>query len=237
MKIRRRYPVIGRENAGMRMSRGYAALFFIVILPAVHTGSYAQDDGDWQLWVQETITGKPCESWAVEGKQEFRFGDDMEEFISNRTTVGVQYTHADWISMSLNYKQIYDSKEGTWREENRPQFDITFKWTILISAFENRNRLEYRIIDDTEKSWRYRNRLTIAPDVKLTGVQFQPYMADEIFVDFEADELSRNRLYIGFKAKWMKHLKSSLYYLWQSSKKGDEWIDFNVIGVDVKFAF
>ncbi|HUV37126.1 MAG TPA: hypothetical protein VMX58_09340, partial [Patescibacteria group bacterium] len=61
--------------------------------------------------------------------------------------------------------------------------------------------------------------------------------ADEVFVDFKEDELNRNRFYVGVKAKWMRHLKTSLHYLWQSSKKGDDWVDFNIVGIDMKCAF
>lgn len=215
----------------------FTGLIILSFLLLCHAISFAQGDGDWQLWAQETITGKLSDAWSVEGKQEFRFCYNMKEFTSNRTAIGIQYALADWVFLGLNYKQIFDQKEGAWQEENRPQFDIKFKWNIILAEFENRNRLEYRVVDDTQESWRYRNRLTIAPDAKWTRMQFQPYVADEIFVDFEEDELSRNRLYIGFKAQWMKHIKSSLYYLWQSSKKGGDWIDFNVIGVDMKFAF
>jgi hypothetical protein len=221
----------------MRIRRTFNGSIILFVTSLIHASSFAQDDGDWQLWTKESIAGVLSDRWIVAGKQEFKFGDNMREFYSHRAEIGIIYTHADWVSLSLYYKQIFDQKKGAWKEENRPYVDLEFKFRSIGLVLEGRNRLEYRVRDDTEKSWRYRNKLTVAPDVKWTRMHFQPYAADEVFVDFEEDELNRNRFYIGFKAEWMKHLKSSLYYLWQSSKKGDYWIDFNVIGMDMKFTF
>jgi len=221
----------------MRSGGMHTVIFFLIIAPMMHASAFAQDDGDWQLWVQESLGGNLSEKWVVEGKEEFRFGKDMRELHSNRTGIGIAYIFTDRISLSLNYTQIYDLKNGAWREENRTHTNLQFKWKAIGLTFEDRNRMEYRVRDDTEKSWRYRNKLTIALDVKWTKIQLQPFAADEVFVDFKEDELNRNRFYVGVKAKLMKHLKTSLHYLWQSSKKGEDWVDFNIVGIDMKFAF
>jgi len=37
--------------------------------------------------------------------------------------------------------------------------------------------------------------------------------------------------------KIIEHLDGALYYLWQTSEKGDEWIDFHVLGAQLKAKF
>ena len=84
---------------------------------------------------------------------------------------------------------------------------------------------------------RFENRLMLTPPVKLTGYNIQPYLADEIFISFEENELNRNRIYIGFKIKLFKNVALDQYYLLESNKKLEDWTTYNIIGSRLKVAF
>ena len=73
--------------------------------------------------------------------------------------------------------------------------------------------------------------------MKLTQLEIQPYIADEIFYDFDEEALNRNRLYAGFNLKLLKHLKADIFYLWQSSEKNDKWSDTHILGTKLKLSF
>ncbi|MFH1261490.1 MAG: DUF2490 domain-containing protein [Candidatus Micrarchaeota archaeon] len=199
--------------------------------------AFAYEDGDWQFWNTESIEGNFVKNWKVKLEEEFRFGDSMGEFYYHHTDGGLTYRMMDWFYVGLNYRQIYEKKDGEWKEENRPHINGTFNWKWQEFKLENRNRFEYRIREEKKDVWRYRNKLTFAFPVKHTKLGIQPYLADEIFVDFDGGELNRNRFYAGFKTKWIKHLKTDIFYLWQTSKKDDDWIDLNVIGAKLKVEF
>lgn len=199
--------------------------------------AFAYGDGDWQLWITGDMEGKPSEKWKVKVEEEFRYGSNLKEFYYQHTDCGLTRKLTDWFNLGLNYRQIYEKKEGVWQQENRPHINGTFKWKWLDFEFEDRNRFEYRIREGKKSSWRYRNRLALGFPVKLTKLDIQPYLADEIFVDFDEGELNRNRFYVGFKAKLIKYLKADIFYLHQMSKKSGDWTQYNVIGAKLKAEF
>ena len=100
----------------------------------------------------------------------------------------------------------------------------------LIPSFEN------RFVEDEKNSWRYRNKFTVKLP-KITQFEIQPYIANEIFIDFKEEKLNRNRLYGGIFVKLYKDLKGEIFYLWQTSDKDDHWLDLNVIGSKLKLSF
>ncbi|MBI5286228.1 MAG: DUF2490 domain-containing protein [Deltaproteobacteria bacterium] len=183
------------------------------------------------------MEGKLSEDWKVRLEEKFKFSDGMEELYLHETDIGLIYKMRDWFYLDGNYRQIYEKKGGVWKEENRPFFSGTFKWNWVGLRFEDRNRFEYRNREDAEDIWRYRNRLTVEPPVKWTRLDIQPYVADEIFVVLYGGGVNTNRVYIGFKARLTKRLKADISYLWQMSKKGDDWIDKNVIEAKLRIEF
>jgi len=190
--------------------------------------------GDWQLWNTESIEGAFTEDWKVKLEEEFRFGDDMEELYYHHTDGGLTYKLTDLFLLGLNYRQIFEKKKGEYKEENRPHVNGTIKWRWQDFTFKDRNRFEYRVRAGKENVWRYRNKLTVTLPVKKIKFGIQPYLADEVFIDLDEGEFSRNRLYAGFGAGLMKHLEANIFYLWQTSKKDENWIDFNVVGVKLE---
>jgi len=91
--------------------------------------------------------------------------------------------------------------------------------------------------EDKDEAWRYRNKLTVLFPFKFTDLEVQPYIADEVFIDFHGAKFNRNRLYAGLKFKVIKNLKADVFYLWQTSKKKSKRIDYNVIGLKLKLVF
>jgi hypothetical protein len=213
-------------------------IIFIVGVMLVSNYSFAFDDGDFQYWNTESISWKVNRDWKIEFEQEFRFGDNAGNFYYEHSDLGLIYSgFAEWLDLGLNYRQISEKKSGEWKEENRPHINAILKWEFQDLSFSNRSRLAYRNREDADNFWHYRNKLTIGFPWKLTGFDIQPYMADEIFYDFDEDTLNRNRLYTGASLKLLKDLKAEIYYLWQTSKKNDDWSDVNILGTNVKLNF
>lgn len=201
------------------------------------TSVFAYEDGDWQFWNTESIEGGLAENWKIKLEGEFRFGDSMGELYYHHTDGGLAYKLIDWFSLGVNYRQIYEKKKGEWEEENRPHINGTFKWAWTDFKFTDRSRLEYRAREGKDDFLRYRNKLTVKFPFEWTTFDIQPYLADEIFVDFDQGELNRNRLYIGICSKLAKYFQADVFYLWQSSKSDDSWVDYNVIGAKLKVKF
>jgi len=199
--------------------------------------AFAHEDGDWQFWNTESIEGSLAENWKIKLEEEFRFGDNMRELYYHHTDGGLTHKLTDYFRLGLNYRQVYEKNNGEWEEENRPHINGILRWEWQDFQLEGRNRFEYRIREGKEDVWRYRNKLTLTLPVKWAELGIQPYLANEIFVSFDELEFNRNRLYVGLKAKLMKYLNADIFYLWQSSKKSEDWIDYNVLGVKLKVEF
>jgi len=73
--------------------------------------------------------------------------------------------------------------------------------------------------------------------VELTGLKLQPYVADEVYINFDEEDFNRNRVYSGVSFKLSENIGGEVYYLWQSSKSGGSWEDINVLGTKLKFYF
>lgn len=195
------------------------------------TGAYASDpggDGDWQSWCAAAVAGKAGNlKWKVE--EEIYIGDDISQLFHYQTDAGISRSLASWFDLGLNFRQIREEKKGEWKNEARPHLNGTLKWLLADWQFADRNRLEYRIIEDSVDRWRYCNQLSLLPPVKLWDSRLQPYLADEVYIDLHGDNFNENRAYAGFTVRLAKYIAADLSYFCQSREKTDGWVDANII--------
>ena len=217
------------------MRRGIILIILVLIFPCY---SLAFDDGDFQYWNTESISWKINQDWKLALEEEFRFGDDARDFYYQHSDLGLSYSgFTNWLTVGLNYRHIFEEKSGDWKEENRPHLNAEIKWKLSDFSLSNRGRLEYRNREDADNLWQYRNKFTIKLPLKLTKLEVKPYLADEIFYDFDQDTLNRNRLYAGLKFTVFKDLNTDIFYLWQSSETNDDWNDTHALGTKLNFSF
>ncbi|MBN3038094.1 MAG: DUF2490 domain-containing protein [Candidatus Omnitrophica bacterium] len=221
------------------MKRGILSVTGLCLFVIFSSGlCFGFDEGDFQCWHTGSITWKTAQNWNLKWEQEFRFGDNADDYYFWHSDLSATYSgFADWFDIGIGYRQIFEEKGNDWQEENRPQLDATLKFMLNSFKISNRGRLEYRNKPDADNSFRYRNKLTLTFPFKLTRFKIQPYVADEVFADFDVGEMNRNRLYCGFNLEPVEHLKIELYYLWQESKKSGNWSDCNVLGTKLKLSF
>ncbi|KPL16897.1 MAG: hypothetical protein AMJ92_12380 [candidate division Zixibacteria bacterium SM23_81] len=199
--------------------------------------AFAYEDGDWQFWSSASIQVNLSESWRAGLEQQFRLGESMSELYYRYTDFGVTWKARPWFYLGCDIAQIYEKREGDWKEENRPHLNGTFKWSWREFGFENRHRIERRIREERENIWMYRNNLSSLMPLKWTRWEIRPYLADEIFFILDESGLYRHRFTGGFKGQIVHYLGVDIYYLWQSSKKGEDWIDYHVVGAKLKTTF
>lgn len=212
------------------------ANFFLIVLLGPYP-CYAFDDGDFQYWNSESISWKINNDWKLNLTEEFRFGDDSGNFYYQHSDLGLTYSGlAEWLDTGFNYQQIFEEKESSWKYENRLCLNTAVKFNLGDCKLCNRSRFEYRNREAADNFWRYRNKLIIEFPLKSTRFEVQPYLADEIFVDFDKKQLNKNRLYAGFSMKLSKNLKGEIFYLRQSTKSS-KWTDCNVLGTGLKLVF
>ena len=198
---------------------------------------YASAEENFQYWNTESVSWKASKDWKVSLGEEFRFGNNASTLYYQYSDLGVTYYGlAKWLDMGVNYRQIFNIKKNRWKYENRPHINSTVKFDLFGLNFSDRNRIEYRNKEDKSDSWRYRNKFTIKSP-KFTKFEVQPYVANEIFYDFNIKALNRNRLCGGFSCKLSDFLKAEIYYLWESTEKSEKWNDIHVLGTKLKLSF
>jgi hypothetical protein len=98
--------------------------------------------------------------------------------------------------------------------------------------------MEYRHFDYQTDSWRYRNKVTVRLPWKFTKMEIQPYLSDEIFIGFSGiNQFNQNRFSPGLGLNLTKNIKAEIYYMLQSTKSSDMWVDANVLGTKIKLVF
>ncbi len=200
---------------------------------------FATDDGDFQWWSAAGLSFDVSKDWEFTFKEELRFEESARNLYHHHSEAGFVYKSlADWMDLGFNYRQAYEKDSaGKWREENQPSFHFTLKGKLLGLDISDRSRFEYRHRENRDGVWRYRNKVTVKLPLELTSLKLKPYLADEIFITLNDDNVDRNRFYAGASFKLAKNLKGDVYYMWQSSRASDNWTDINVLGTALKFSF
>jgi len=200
--------------------------------------AYAYDDNDFQVWHTENQEVKINQKWKATGEQEFRLSDNGGDLYYQHYDLGFVYGLSKNIDLGINYRQVLEKdSKGKFRTENRPHINGTIKWELFDFKFDDRNRFEYRNFETKHAFWAYRNKFGIKTPWKFTKFEIQPYLADEIFINFNSTGFSRNRFYAGLGMSFFKHLKGEIYYLRQNSNSSGNWITANVLGTKLKLIF
>ncbi|MHC4343350.1 MAG: DUF2490 domain-containing protein [Planctomycetota bacterium] len=208
-----------------------AKLFSIVSLVTIVVfGGICRADVEY--WQSNHLRFDLNEDFAITAEEEFRVGSDRGGFYLHNVEAGMVYKSlADWLDAGFSFKKEYQKDlGGKWRHENRPLVQLTFKGRVLDMVASNRIRLEYRDLEVVDDAWRLRNKFTVMFPHMLTGLNLQPYVADEFFIRLDDDNINQNRLYSGFGFNVTENLDLRFYYMWRTGRTSRGWIDVNVIG-------
>lgn len=189
---------------------------------------------DIQFWNTEIIEGEAYGPVKIGFENEMRFNKDG--FYYNHVDAGLNIKTFTWLSLGINFREVFERKDEEWKTEERPHFNAEVKYAFKDFIFKLRNRIELRFRDDKKMTVRDRIKATIELPVLIKKIALAPYVSDEIFYDFDANEMNRNRFYIGLKMKFTKNIQTETYYLLQSSKK-EAWENAHMVGLKLKFMF
>ena len=218
------------------MRKEIAAAITILLINEI---CLASDNKDFQYWNVTDVSVGINKDWKFTFQEELRFGESGKRLYYQHYEPGLTYSGlAKWIDLGFNYRRALErDSKGKWKLEDQPNLNVTLKGKLFGLDVSDRSRIEYRILEDREDVWRYRNKFTVKLPFELTKLKLQPYVADEIFVPLDDVSINTNRLYAGVPFKLAKNIGCDLYYLWQSSKSNGSWTNINVIGTSLKFNF
>lgn len=216
-----------------------AFVLIVAIMILNHSSAFAGvgDSNDFQYWSNIGISVGVTEDWSLIVEEGFRFGDNSGEFYREHSDFGIMYSGlAKWLDIVANYRVIIRKTGSRWTYEYRPNIDGIFNFGLHDFRIIDRNRWEYRYREVGDNGWRYRNKLTIELP-GFTRVELRPFVADEVYIDFEKGGFARNRLFSGLLFRPSTHLKLEAFYLLQTNKEPPHWVNIHVLGTLIKFLF
>jgi hypothetical protein len=198
------------------------------------------------MWTAVDLRWEISEDWTFTFEESFRFNDHASNFFEEHSDFGVLYRSlADWLDLGLNYRAVYDTQENEW-DEGRPYFTLGLHGALYGLELRNSSRFEYRNRHDAKDGWRYRNRITINETfehlqkrhrARLRG-KLKPYIAHEIFLDFEGEGINENRTYAGLSVLMSKKIIWDIHYIWKRvDSEGSPEKESGVVATSLKFLF
>ena len=205
-------------------------------------GASPAKDENFGIWNTYDVEKKLNAQWKMKAGEELRFRDHNGLYYSE-THVGVDYKPFQYLAMGAEYLENRASRtlkkeKQVWYWESVPRIYLTPQ--ILLKGFllENRNMLEFRVRQDARFAMRYRNLTSVTAPWKWTPLQFQPYTANEIFLETQRNGMIEDRFFAGFKVHWWGPVYGSIYYLRHSSKNAiGKWTALNILGTGLKLSF
>lgn len=226
---------------GEKMKRISFMLIGLVIMLAGRV--YAYDNHDFQIWNTDSEELKINKKAKIVLEQEFRWGNNASEFFYQHYDLGFFYDVTKWLNVGGGYRQIYElyrNKNYTkWNTDNDPYLTMTFSGDVKGFKLVNRSRMEFNDYEYKTDFWRYRNKTDLKLPWKFTKFEIQPYVSDEVFLVFGGlpNQFNQNRFSAGLAFNITKNLKGEIYYMLQSVKGTDVWVDANVLGTKIKLLF
>jgi len=110
--------------------------------------------------------------------------------------------------------------------------------TNRTQSLSNRSRVAHRDIEDEDNVWALRHRVTVKPPVTLTAWQIDPYVAEQVFVQFDDEDFNGNRVQAGLFVPLQEQIRLELFYFWHLNEEDDHhFSDTHVVGSYVRFKF
>jgi hypothetical protein len=223
----------GINAAPPRYERTWILLAAVVLCAAGPLPAF-----EFEYWPKAFVRVPLDRQWQLSFEEWLSFTDNVSRFKDSQTDVWLYYFGlADWLSVGAGYKRVYTKAGDDWKIEDRPMLDAAAKTKLYGFGVTDRSRFEFRFPQGQDQVVRYRNRLTVTSPVTFTPLKIEPYVAEEVFITFDGQGFSQQRLYGGVFVPLHEKVRLELFYLWKLDKSEDDWHDTNVLGSWVYFQF
>src|SRR5687767_5193187 len=213
----------------MRLTTLVATLLFLSVLACAQS---TVPDTDFQVW-HETTFQLPVIKAKDEKQKSFdrltllfitslRLGQNRLAPVDERVGGGFDLVINKHFNFSPTYLYIAGQPgRGRKEFEHRLRFEVTYNHKFKHFSIKDRNRVEYRVRHSRADSVRYRNKFTFSVPINRDGKElFTPFISDEPYYDFTAEQWSRNDFSPGIAKKFTDKLSGEFFYVWRHNRTG-----------------
>lgn len=218
--------------------RSLGRKFLIFLLPVF---GFAQIDkrGDFQIWQRNFLSKHLNDKWTLQFYNEWRFGDNASKFFYVNLQAQAKFKICSWLTTTPGYRQVLRRvpvNSNHWDTEYSPMWDATATYRFREWQLQDRNRVQYRIIQSNPYPWVYRNRLRLVAPPFLEDPKLALYADNEIFWQ-QADGIDDDRATVGLMTLWTSCFGGELFYMARFVKAVPSWKHYNILGLSVIFSF
>ncbi|MDG2398672.1 MAG: DUF2490 domain-containing protein [Candidatus Marinimicrobia bacterium] len=204
----------------------------LALIFLLNTLLLADNPAGIHLWHAEKFNRKISDKLSIALEQDLRSESSLYYVHSD---FGFKYKIGTRWAFNINFREVFENKKGVWVSEHRPHGTVSTNRNFGALNVSARSRIEYRIKQDKDPVFRNRDMVTIKFGQGFTALKIIPYIADEIFYDFENKKLNRNRAYVGITIKSVPYLSPTIYLMNQSDFKENRWNSFLILGFKFNF--
>jgi len=209
-------------------------LLITIAIPGLTSTAPAADD--WQYWNQLVFKHELNDRLALDIASLQKWRDDVSDFFLYNISIVPTVSLTKNLSLGAGYWCERREEDERWTTENRFLVPLGATWTGKPWIFQLRNQLEYRDLEDEQDRWRIRERFTVKRPVRVGRLGLIPFLSEEVFYDFTAEQINQNRAAVGLSVPWRKHMTLTIFYMTKSDRDGD-WSTVNVLGTEAAVKF
>lgn len=207
----------------------------LVFYPPARAQTMALPRDDNQIWTEYQL------AVPLDDKTDFvaigvvRFGRDVSHPVNERIGAGISRKVGKYLTVFPFYLHVAAQPTSINRStEERITLEATTKFPLGHFRFIDRNRVEFHLRSRLPDFTQYRNRPQIEHPMRIGRVEFEGFIADEVFYDSIASAWIRNRFYIGISKKVNSYFSFEAYYVRQNDSHSHPG-DIHALGSVFKF--
>lgn len=195
--------------------------------------------GENQSWVQFWVSANLNDTVGVKLAREDRYRDsDEDKYYYGHTELSLPVKLDDRWTLAPAVRIIRTLRGGYWRDDLMPQLNLINKTALGPVTLKNRMRLvkiekEASADDPVE----YHHRADLVLTKGLGGWNVKPYVAEELFYSFDANEMFRSRTSGGLICAPIQKVSMDLFLMREDTKKDGDWSDILVFGLACGYEF
>ncbi len=216
------------------------AFLFTAMLLFLPQVSFAAENGDFQYAHRNAVALRLTKDIEFSAFNELGFDNNAGNLYAIVSDLGIHYYgFADWLDVGVHHRIIPFESESDWDLENRTYLDFIFKFPLWGLELSDKNRFEFRAIENRKFKTRYRNKLKIELPFEIGKRKIRPYIADEVFLNvIGGDGLDRNRVYSGIVLDLFTNTRLNLQYFWQIDNDNEDSVtSINVVRTFLTVSF